>query len=264
MVTRIKNEILDIFKSNLDKIRESKKLSIDKFADVYSEKSGINKGTIIGWIDRTNSKQPLLSNAIKLAKALEISLDRLCEPIDIKSLNDVQKVNEVFRSDSNKKTFPLLSAIIAGIPNYKINFADGDNTLFPTGKKRIECEVIYLPLAMASYDRPLYKGDLKIEIDTEGVCQISLAVDTVVGKRAIYRGIAILLNPTTSGKPTYWCLLKLDEHSVRGKQEMDIPAEFITYNFLSPVDSDWNTLIVQVGNIISNTKNPAMFQLVQM
>ena len=53
--------------------------------------------------------------------------------------------------------------------------------------------------------------------------------------------------------------MKLDEQFEDGSKESSTPAEFITYSFLAP-SRGWKSLIVQVGNLISNSKNPALFR----
>ena len=244
------NKIWFNFFNNLRSIADVEGLSIDKFAKKYSEKSDLSESTIKSWIDRVKPKEPSLSNAVKLAKALGTTVDRLCEPCCTKN-------NKTTENDDGIAI--LLNNIFAGNPNYKINFNDGICTLFAPEERYCRCEVMYLPLSRANDDRPLYKGDLIIKIDNEGFCRMSLTVDTVVGKRATYKGVVVLLNPMSS-KPTYWCLLKLVEQSERGKMEMNVPAEFISYSFIAPERLSWKTIIVQVGNIISNSKNPAMFR----
>lgn len=247
------------FFTNLNRLRQEEGLSIVKFAEKYAEISGIPKNTIKSWIERTPPKEPNLSSAVKLANALKITVDELCgSPKNLSGNVDNETYGDKEKSEDD--LIRLLESVIAGNPNYKTNFNDRGSTLFLPEENGFECDTIYLPLSRAKDDRPLYRGDLKVSINEQGICEMKLTVDTVVGKRAVYKGVVILLNSNVSDKPTYWCLLKLDEQSEHGVMEDNVPAEFITYSFLAPERRSWKTIIAQVGNIISNSKNPAMFR----
>ena len=227
------------FVNNVLKVLDTKKISLSNFASENANVIGVSEDTIKSWLTGSGRKEPKLSNAINLAKALGVSLDSLCG------------------DDSVKEMSLLLKNIVADNPNYKVNFDNESGTLFSHGEKSFNCESIYLPLSKSRDDRPIYKGDLKFNLSSDGICKVSIDVDTVAGKRARYSGIAIYLNPKNN--PTYWCLLKLDEQSEGGIEENTVPAEFITYSFLAP-KKGWKSLIVQVGNLISNSKNPALFR----
>ena len=79
------NTIWQNFVENLKKIKGE--MTIDDFAGKYGgdeADTGLTESVIKSWIDRAIPKEPSLSNAVKMAKALGVSLDALCGRNDIR------------------------------------------------------------------------------------------------------------------------------------------------------------------------------------